>query len=116
MLLRSERPVGAYELLEGLRRQVAGAAPPTVYRALDFLLQQGLAHKLESLHAYIGCTHPEHPHSSQFLICTECGDVMELEDQGIVRSLREAATATGFKAERRVVEVTGTCARCRGPA
>ena len=112
MLLASARPLGAYEILDDLRGRVAGAAPPTVYRALDFLLEHGLAHKLESLHAYVGCTHPDHPHTSQFLICTQCGDVTELEDQGVVQSLCEVASATGFRAKRRIVELTGTCARC----
>ena len=66
-------------------------APPTVYRALDFLLEQGLIHKLESLHAFVGCDHPEHPHSSEFLICVDCGEVAELEDAAVDRSLASVA-------------------------
>ncbi|MCF7988825.1 MAG: transcriptional repressor [Thiohalocapsa sp.] len=111
LVCRAGHPIGAYDILSQIR-EGAAAAPPTVYRALDFLLEQGLVHKLETLHAYIGCTHPEHPHSSQFLICADCGDVTELEDESIVGSLRTAAAETGFKPSRPIVEVIGTCANC----
>lgn len=107
----ANRPMGAYEILD-LIRDGAPAAPPTVYRALDFLLEQGLVHKLETLHAFVGCTHPDHPHSSQFLICAECGDVTELEDEAIAGSLRSVAAETGFEPQRPIVEVIGTCAAC----
>jgi Fur family zinc uptake transcriptional regulator len=109
IICRSDRPLGAYQVLDQLG---AKAAPPTVYRALDFLLDQGLIHKLETLHAFVGCTHPEHPHASQFLICADCGDVTELEDPGVDGSLRTIARETGFRARRPVVEVIGTCADC----
>ncbi|MCY3767736.1 MAG: transcriptional repressor, partial [Gemmatimonadetes bacterium] len=69
LLCVSDKPLSAYELLERMRGVVRNPAPPTVYRALDFLLGQGLAHRLESLNAYVGCAHPDHPHASQFLIC-----------------------------------------------
>ncbi len=94
-----------------MKQAIPGAAPPTVYRALDFLLEQGLAHKLESLHAFVGCSHPEHTHFSQFYICTACGSIDELEDERS-SSLHEAASSSGFKPDRRVVEVIGTCSRC----
>ncbi len=109
ILCRSERPLGAYQVLEQLG---AKAAPPTVYRALEFLLDQGLIHKLETLHAYIGCAHPDHPHASQFLICADCGQVTELADPKVDGSLRSMARHTGFKPHRPVVEVIGTCADC----
>jgi Fur family zinc uptake transcriptional regulator len=111
LVCRANRPVGAYEILDQLRNG-APAAPPTVYRALDWLLAQGLVHKLETLHAYIGCTHPEHPHASQFLICDGCGGVTELEDQAIAGSLASVAAETGFRPSRPVVEVIGTCSDC----
>lgn len=111
IICRADRPLGAYEILERLP-DGGRAAPPTVYRALEFLLEQGLVHKLETLHAFIGCTHPEHPHSSQFLICARCGEVTELEDGGIAGGLRAAARASGFTPSRPVVEVLGTCAGC----
>lgn len=108
----SRRPLGAYEILERLRQVAPGAAPPTVYRALAFLLEQGLIHRLETVHAYVSCAHPGEPHSGQFLICTACGDVTELEDSQVARSLRKAESASGFHTERRVIEISGVCARC----
>ncbi len=112
ILCRSARPLGAYEILDAMREGTRALAPPTVYRALDFLLEQGLVHKLESLHAFVGCNHPEHPHSSQFLICDACGAVTEIENEAISRSLGCAAHETGFRPLRPVVEVIGTCAGC----
>jgi Fur family zinc uptake transcriptional regulator len=112
ILCASPRPLGAYEILDAMREGSRRLAPPTVYRALDFLLEQGLVHKLESLHAFVGCNHPEHPHSSQFLICNRCGAVTEIEDEGIALSLGSAARESGFRPQRRVVEVLGTCAGC----
>jgi Fur family zinc uptake transcriptional regulator len=112
LLCVSDKPLSAYELLDRMRGVVKNPAPPTVYRALDFLLEQGLVHKLESLHAYVGCAHPDHPHASQFLICDDCGEVAELEDPSVVKSLRAAGKAIGFRTKRPVVEVLGTCAQC----
>jgi Fur family transcriptional regulator, zinc uptake regulator len=112
ILTTAGRPLGAYEILDAMREGARMLAPPTVYRALDFLLEQGLIHKLESLHAFVGCHHPDHPHASQFLICTGCGMVTELEDEAIIRSLTTAARESGFKPRRPLVEVMGTCADC----
>ncbi len=112
LVWQSDRPLGAYDILAAIRQQQPKAAPPTVYRALDFLLEQGLIHKLETLHAYVGCPHPEQPHAGQFLICNQCGDVTELEDRSISDSLGDAARASGFQLEQRVVELSGTCADC----
>ena len=112
LLCASEKPLSAYELLDLMRGVVKNPAPPTVYRALDFLLEQGLVHKLESLHAYVGCAHPEHPHASQFLICDDCGEVSEVEDPSVAKSLKAAGKAIGFRTKRPVVELLGTCAQC----
>ncbi len=112
LLCVSEKPLSAYDLLDRMRGMVKNPAPPTVYRALDFLLEQGLVHKLESLHAYVGCTHPDHPHASQFLICDDCGEVAEVEDPSVANSLKAAGKAVGFRTKRPVVELLGTCAQC----
>ncbi len=112
LLCAADKPLTAYDLLERMRASIPNPAPPTVYRALDFLLEQGLVHKLESLHAYVGCTHPDHPHAGQFLICADCGGVAEVEDPSIAESIRAAERAAGFHTERPVVELLGTCARC----
>ena len=112
LLCVSDKPLSAYELLELMRGIIKNPKPPTVYRALDFLLEQGLIHKLESLHAYISCAHPDHPHASQFLICDDCAEVAEIEDSSITKSLKAAGKAIGFRTKRPVVELVGTCARC----
>lgn len=112
LLCAADKPLSAYDLLDQLRETTRNPAPPTVYRALDFLLEQGFAHKLESLHAYIGCTHPDHPHASQFLICSQCGSVDEIEDEAINASLQRAEQNTGFQMRRPVIELLGTCADC----
>lgn len=113
LICRADAPLGAYEILDRLRETLTNPAPPTVYRALDFLLEQGLIHRIESLHAFIGCSHPDHPHASQFLICSDCGDVSEIEDQQIAEGLRQAQEAVGFKPGRPVIELLGTCAQCQ---
>jgi Fur family zinc uptake transcriptional regulator len=112
LLCLSDKPLSAYELLERMRGAVKNPAPPTVYRALDFLLEQGLVHKLESLHAFVGCAHPDHPHASQFLICDDCGEVAEVEVPSVSKSLKAASKAVGFRTKRPVVELLGTCAEC----
>lgn len=106
------QPMGAYEILERLAGSIPGARPATVYRALQFLQSQGLVHRLESLNAYVGCVHPHHPHASQFLICRDCGQVEELADPAVEQILGRAVRALGFRADSKVIEVTGCCARC----
>jgi Fur family zinc uptake transcriptional regulator len=119
LVLESPRPTGAYELLDRLRGQHKGAAPPTVYRALDFLLEQGLIHKVERLAAYIGCIHgiadgPDHAHvhAAQFLICQNCQQVTELNDPGITRALLHATGDAGFALRHATIEADGLCAAC----
>lgn len=114
ILSAQQKPMGAYDILDLLKLQLPAAKPSTVYRALEFLLEQGLVHRLESLNAYLGCIHPEHPHASQFLICRDCGEVRELESQNVDRTLDNELKACGFKAESQVIEVTGRCLRCVG--
>jgi len=112
LLCMSEKPLSAYDLLERMRGIVRDPAPPTVYRALDFLIEQGLVHKIESLHTYVGCEHPDHPHASQFLICDNCGEVAEVEDPGVATSLKLAGKTAGFRIRRPIIELLGTCAQC----
>lgn len=114
ILCDNHKPMGAYDILDLMQRQVASAKPPTVYRALEFLLAQGLVHRIESLNAYVSCVHPEHPHASQFLICRDCGEVRELESRSVDRTLDSALRACGFEADSQVIEVTGRCLRCSG--
>ena len=108
----SHEPVKAYELLDRLRDEHQGAAPPTVYRALEFLLQQGFVHRLVSLNAYIGCGEPGHDNVAQFLICRHCGEVAELDDAAISRLLETRAGELGFSVQGYALEVRGCCAKC----
>jgi len=117
LVLAAEQPVGAYALLDQLRAERGGAAPPTVYRALDFLLEQGLIHKLERLNAFTPCIeaghdHAGHSHPHQFLICRRCGTTTELTDHAAAHALEAAAARAGFRVERMTVELEGLCAAC----
>jgi Fur family transcriptional regulator, zinc uptake regulator len=113
LVWRGHEPVGAYAVLEGLRRSHPGAAPPTVYRALDFLIEHGLIHRIESLNAYVGCPQPERPHAGQFLICGRCSATVELDDPAIADAVLRRAGALGFAVRRQMIEVRGVCPRCR---
>ena len=115
LVAQARKPVKAYDLLESLRDSHAGAAPPTVYRALDFLLENGFIHKLESINAFVACHHPNAAqHSVPFLICNRCHSATELEDASIVATLDAAARALGFAPQAQTLEVHGLCARCVG--
>lgn len=109
----SHRPVGAYAVLEALGREGFCAAPPTVYRALDFLLAQGLVHRIEGLNAFVGCTHPGKPHGAHFLLCSQCGAAAEMNDARIDEAVELAAGRLGFTVARKIVEVEGLCPACR---
>lgn len=114
LVLESHRPAGAYDLVARLGE--AGGkpvAPQTVYRALDFLMEQGLVHRIASLNAFVGCSHPDTSHAGQFLICTRCREVAELGDPGAVGMLAARAAERGFAVQSTSVELTGICAACR---
>ncbi|WP_171034131.1 Fur family transcriptional regulator [Lichenicoccus roseus] len=123
LVLDTDRPATAYDLLDRLREQHKGAAPPTIYRALDFLLAQGLIHKVERLSAYVGCIQHGHAHgphdgpeavhhAAQFLICRQCGAVLELEDPAIGAAIGEAAGQVGFRPLASTIEIEGLCSAC----
>jgi Fur family transcriptional regulator, zinc uptake regulator len=115
LILDRDGPTGAYDLLDQLRSTRHGAAPPTVYRALDFLQEQGLVHRLESRSAFVGCIAEEdHDHAAQFLICRTCGKVTELEDHELAHALDDAAKRFGFKVGKATIEAEGQCAACAG--
>jgi Fur family zinc uptake transcriptional regulator len=107
------RPLKAYELLDLMRATHEGAAPPTVYRALDFLLENGFIHKLSSINAFVGCHHPgAAQHAVPFLICDRCHAATELEDEQVVLALEGRARALGFMPRAQTLEVHGLCADC----
>lgn len=114
IIWQSHRPLGAYAILEVLSGEGHSPAPPTVYRALEFLLTHGLVHRLSSLNAFIGCTRPGHPGAGQFLLCTACGTAAELNDPGIERAIECSAEAEGFTSQVHTVEISGLCPHCRG--
>jgi Fur family zinc uptake transcriptional regulator len=116
LVWRGHDPIGAYEILDALRKAGARAQPPTVYRALEFLIGQGLVHRIESRNAFVGCSHPGERHGYQFLICRDCGTVEELSDRRIGLAVSAGAKAAGFAVARSTVEVEGVCAACRHAA
>ena len=116
-LLSSHRPLGAYELIDELARSLPRPAPITVYRALDFLMENGLVHRIESRNAFLACAHDHDAAATvAFLICERCGLVGEIAAAAAAQSLNAAARVNGFAPKLSVVEITGTCAHCQAAA
>lgn len=116
ILLASHKPAGAYDILGALAREDSPArpSPPTVYRALEFLLKQGFIHRVATLNAYIACFAPETRHRAHFLICRVCGQAREVHDRNLEDALDDAAGR--FKTESECVELTGVCEECSNAA
>lgn len=112
LVWKSHAPIKAYELLEQMHQENPKAAPPTVYRALEFLQKAGLVHRIESLNAYVGCGNPDEPHLGQFLICESCGAVAEINAKKITTVLNEQAAKLGFDTQQQLVEIKGICPQC----
>lgn len=113
LVWRSHKPVGAYDVIEGLRRLGHRPAPPTAYRALEFLHQAGLIHRIESLNAFVGCADPESAHAGQFFICDQCHRVAEIDDAGVNQQIARHADELGFATSDQTIEIHGRCADCR---
>jgi len=109
---QNHKPLGAYDILAVLAAEGRSSAPPTVYRALEFLLEQGLMHRISSLNAFVGCRRPGHAGSGQFLICRSCGNAAELNDDGVERAITRSATSRGFAVHGHTVEISGVCPDC----
>ena len=114
ILLERHVPVGAYDILARLAQEGRPTAPVAVYRALDFLKDQGLAHRLASLNAFVACARPGSAHGAQFLICDGCQKVAEIDDRSIGRAISGAAAEVGFAVDRPIIEIGGRCPACRG--
>lgn len=113
LVWHSHKPVGAYDVLERLQAEdKRSAAPPTVYRALEFLIEQRLIHRIESLNAFVGCVDPSRPHAAQYLICRQCGVINELEDGAITGAIGSQAERHGFVVHEQTVEIHGLCRVC----
>lgn len=116
LIWQSHRPLGAYQLLAELAEEGFNSAPPTVYRALDFLRDAGLIHKVESMNAYIGCAHADKVHHGYFLICEVCHNVMEFDYQDVHKVLKAHAEKQGFLLRSNTIELTGICKSCQEKA
>ncbi|UXU75006.1 MULTISPECIES: Fur family transcriptional regulator [unclassified Paracoccus (in: a-proteobacteria)] len=113
ILLESHRAMGAYEVLERLAAEGFGRQPPVAYRALDFLVDQGLAHRVQRLNAYVACLSPQRDHSPAFLICRGCHRLAEAETTELQPALAAMAGSLGFRTERASVELLGLCQNCQ---
>lgn len=113
LLAQGHRPMGAYELMDAMADDGRRPAPITVYRALDFLVQQGLVHRIESRNAFIACTAGDTRHSATvFLMCRACGNVGEALAEGVGEALDAVAAANGFAPDLTVIEIDGLCRHC----
>lgn len=112
ILLSEHRAMGAYEILDQLRQEGLGSQPPVVYRALDFLVAHGFAHRIEKLNAFVACAHSGTTHAPAFLICNTCHHVAEADAEALQEAIDGAATKAGFAVQSAVLEMTGTCRHC----
>jgi Fur family zinc uptake transcriptional regulator len=116
LLLDREGPAKAYDLLDALKDEQASAKPPTIYRALDFLVRLGLAHRIESMNAFVACDLGSCARSTIFLICERCGGSEEIDSGHALSDVADAARLRGFELHRTVLEASGLCAACRAAA
>jgi Fur family zinc uptake transcriptional regulator len=114
ILLEDHRALGAYAILDRLRDEGLGAQPPVAYRALDFLVRHGLAHRIEHLNAFVACAHPGRGHAPIFLICRSCAAVAEAPAAPVMAALGSAAQDAGFAVDHAMVEAEGLCPACQG--
>lgn len=112
LIWQGHSAVKAYDIIDAFSDS-GGTKPPTVYRALDFLIGQGLVHRLDSLNAFVGCPHPDGGHDSHFLICDDCGDVTEMDSKPFAGQLQDEASKQGFQIAHQTIEVRGHCSTCR---
>jgi Fur family zinc uptake transcriptional regulator len=116
ILLAEHRALGAYDVLQRLAKAGFGNQPPVAYRALEFLVEQGFAHKVRRLNAFTACMHPGQDHAPVFLICRLCDAVAETPAAQVRAALDAAALAAGFTVERSSIEALGLCPNCTGAA
>ncbi len=115
VLEAAHQPLGAYEMIDLIATRTGKRpAPISIYRALDFLVENGLVHRLASRNAFLACGHSHKASEAvAFLICDTCGTVAETTSAPMRNSLDAVAEEVGFSPRSRVIEVTGTCATCR---
>ena len=112
LICDSHKAVKAYDLLDKIKPIQPAAKPATIYRALDFLLEQGLIHRIESLNAFVGCGHSGHRHEQLMLICKHCQEVEERPAINVMRTLAEEIQLSGFSEYSKAIEVQGICSKC----
>ena len=116
LIWTSHKPVGAYDILDMMNGSSdSRVAPMTVYRAIDFLIENGLVHRIASRNAYVGCRHPGATHEGQFLLCRHCGRFAEIEELAISEALSNGAKRAGFDAVSPLIEIEGRCRDCEEP-
>ena len=116
ILLEEHRALGAYDVLQRLAAEGFGNQPPVAYRALEFLVDQGLAHRIARLNAFAACMHPGEAHAPAFLICRACDTVAEAAAAPVRAALDAAAADLGFVVERANIEALGLCPACQAQA
>ncbi|MGO3741615.1 Fur family transcriptional regulator [Kerstersia sp.] len=113
LLLRHDRSLKAYELLDAMRASHPGAAPPTVYRALDFLMEEGLIHRLDAVNAWAACQDAGGTPHDILVVCTACGNVAELSDPDMTRALAQRVAHTGYALSAHEIEIRALCPACQ---
>jgi Fur family zinc uptake transcriptional regulator len=113
LIWSNHKTVGAYELLATLQQEDPKAKPVTIYRALDFLLEAGLIHKVASLNAFIGCSNPQTAHNSVLLICDDCHDAKEVAAQEVYEAICEIGKNNAFHPQKLTLELHGVCDDCQ---
>ena len=112
LVLEHEGVVKAYQILNDLQQARGSAAPPTVYRALDFLVEQGILHRVEALNGYVVCHHIDCAHSSVIVTCRDCGKVDEIDADAVFASLKQLCQQHGFEFEQKQILLNARCERC----
>ena len=112
LILKNHGYVKAYDLLNDLKKSDASAKPPTVYRSLDFLMEHGFIHKIQSLNAFVGCSHPDEHEDCYFLICKECKNIEECCSNKVKKVLTSTSGKNNFSPNQVTLEITGICQDC----
>ena len=110
ILIRDHKPIGAYQILEILKKEGFASSPPIAYRVLDFLVEKGFAHKIQGLNSFIACSFAGCEHFPAFIICRKCDNVAEIKSENAFP--KDAHTVLDFKIESAIIEILGTCSAC----
>nr|WP_296639897.1 transcriptional repressor [Roseibaca sp.] len=114
LLIAAHGALGAYDVLEKLAAEGYGTQPPVAYRALNWLVEHGFAHRIRRLNAFTACAHPSDDHAAAFLICDRCDSVTEAPAGAVTAALTQAADSAGFSMDRATIEAVGQCRACQG--